>query len=34
MTSKTSTKDVVTAINEINEGKIRYRKIKRSGSTQ
>ncbi|AGI39974.1 DNA-directed RNA polymerase subunit omega [Thermoclostridium stercorarium subsp. thermolacticum DSM 2910] len=34
LTSKTSTKDVVTAINEINEGKIRYRKIKRSGSTQ
>jgi len=34
LTARTSTKDVVTAINEINEGKIRYRRIKRSGSSQ
>lgn len=34
LTAKTSTKDVVTAINEINEGKIKYRRIKRSSGAQ
>lgn len=34
LTSEKSDKDVATAINEINEGKIRYRRIKRSSDTQ
>lgn len=34
LTSHVSDKDVETAINEINEGKIRYRRIKRPNSTQ
>ncbi|NLX76102.1 MAG: DNA-directed RNA polymerase subunit omega [Clostridiaceae bacterium] len=32
LTAKTFDKDVATAINEINEGKIRYKRIKRPGS--
>ncbi|NLM11056.1 MAG: DNA-directed RNA polymerase subunit omega [Clostridiaceae bacterium] len=34
LTAKTFDKDVATAINEINEGKIKYRRIKRSSDTQ
>lgn len=34
LTVQTFNKDVATAINEINEGKVRYRKIRRLGETQ
>lgn len=34
ITAKTFSKDVVTAINEINEGKVRYRRIKRTSEKQ